>query len=173
MDLVKMDVVKVYQESLPEVKLVGKRYTDKDRDENGAFAKYWQQWFEEGWFDMLKEGAGIPGVSDDYIGAMRMTGAEGFEYWIGIFLAPTAQLPGGFEAVSIPAGDIGVCWLYGNEKNGELFSQAAGDMCMRAIKMSGMSFSEQGWFFERYICPRFTTPDKHGNVVLDICAYLL
>ena len=30
---------------------------------------------------------------------------------------------------------------------------------------------EQGafWFFERYVCPRFTEPDSQGNVILDIC----
>jgi hypothetical protein len=28
------------------------------------------------------------------------------------------------------------------------------------------------WFFERYGCPRFTTPDDKGNVILDICHYI-
>ncbi|MGX6443548.1 hypothetical protein ACWM35_10045 [Neobacillus sp. K501] len=28
------------------------------------------------------------------------------------------------------------------------------------------------WFFERYGCPRFTTPDKDGNVILDICHFV-
>lgn len=28
------------------------------------------------------------------------------------------------------------------------------------------------WFFERYCCPRFTTPDEQGNIILDICHYI-
>ena len=27
-------------------------------------------------------------------------------------------------------------------------------------------------YFERYACPRFTTPDENGNIILDICFYL-
>ena len=28
------------------------------------------------------------------------------------------------------------------------------------------------WFFERYQCPRFTTPDEFGNVILDTCYFI-
>lgn len=65
-----------------------------------------------------------------------------------------------------------MCWLSGNEKNGELYSAEASDLCMAAMVEKGWSFSQKGWFFERYTCPRFTKPDKKGNVILDICAYL-
>lgn len=170
-----MEIVKVYKENMPDVKLIGKRYTNADRDESGTFAGYWQQWFQEGWFDILKQCAGIPGVSGDYLGAMRMTGGgDGFEYWIGAFFAPGAEIPEGFEAVEIPAGDVGVCWLYGNDKSGELYSMEASNLSMAALSEKGWKFSEEGsWFFERYNNPRFTTPDEKGNVILDICAYLI
>lgn len=168
-----MEITKVYKESMPDVKLVGKRYTNEDRDKTGTFAEYWQQAFREGWFDTLKQCAPIPGASDAYLGMMRFTGeGQDFEYRIGCFFAPGTTIPDGFEAVDIPAGEIGVCWLYGNEKNGELYSAEASDLCMAAMAKQGWSFSQQGWFFERYICPRFTSPDEHGNVILDICAYL-
>lgn len=168
-----MEIVKVYKEKLPDVKLVGKRYTDNDRDESGTFAHYWQQCFREGWFDTLKQCESIPEVSDDYLGAMRMTDDGGFEYWIGAFLAPSSGVPDGFNAVEISAGDLGVCWLYGNDKTGELYGMEASDLSMAALNEKGWKFSEQGWFFERYNCPRFTSPDEKGNVILDICAYLV
>lgn len=169
-----MEVVKVYKESLPQVKLVGKRYTNADRDETGTFAGYWQQWFKDGWFDLLKQCARIPGMSDDFVGAMRMTGeGDGFEYWIGVFSASDAEVPEGFDSVQIPAGDVGICWLYGNDKSGELYSMEASDAAMAALTEKGWQFSEKGWFFERYNCPRFTTPDDKGNVILDIGAYLV
>lgn len=168
-----MEIVNVYKESMPHVKLVGKRYTNQDRDETGTFAAYWQQCFSEGWLDMLKQCGRIPAVSDDCVGAMHVTGnGFDFEYWIGAFLAPDAEVPSGFEAVEIPAGDVGVCWLYGNDKNGELYSMEASDLSMAALAEKGWSFLPDGWFFERYNCPRFTKPDEKGNVILDICAYL-
>lgn len=169
-----MEIRKVYKESLPQVKLVGKRFVKQDMSDGGTFASYWQQAFEDGWFDVLRERKGIPGVSEDYLGAMRLLGDSGdFEYWIGMFLSPDAEVPEGYESANIPAGDIGVCWLYGNDKSGELYGQEASDLSMASLTEKGWRFSEQGWFFERYNCPRFTEPDEAGNVILDICAYLI
>jgi predicted transcriptional regulator YdeE len=170
-----MEIKKVYKESIPHVKLIGRRLTNNDRDETGTFARHWQQSFREGWFDILKACKGLSGVSDDYLGAMRMTGesGDGFEYWIGMFRAPDAEVPVGFESVEIPAGEVGVCWLYGSDKTGELYSMEASDLSMAALKEQGWDYAETGWFFERYNCPRFTAPDEKGNVILDICAYLI
>lgn len=170
-----MQIKNVYKESIPHVKLIGKRLTNYDRDGTGTFAHYWQQGFREGWFDILKECKGLPGVGDDYLGAMRMNGGSGsgFEYWIGMFRAPDAQAPAGFESVEIPAGEVGVCWLYGSDKTGQLYGMEASDLSMAALKEQGWNYAETGWFFERYNCPRFTVPDEKGNVVLDICAYLI
>ncbi len=169
-----MEITQVYKEKMPKVKLVGKRYSNKDRDESGTFAKFWQQCFEENWLNTLKKCDSIPIISDDLVGAMRMCGKTGdFEYWIGVFLADTASVPDGFEGVEINAGEIGVCLLYGNDKNGELYSIEASDMAMVALDKKGWKFSDKGWFFERYNNKRFTTPDEKGNVILDICAYLI
>lgn len=170
-----MEIKKVYKESVPHVKLIGKRLTNNERDETSTFARYWQQSFQEGWFDILSKCPNVPGVSGDYLGVMRMNGesSDGFEYWIGMFRAPDAEVPTGFESVEIPAGKVGVCWLYGNEKTGELYSMEAFDLSMTALKEQGWSYAETGWFFERYNCPRFTAPDEKGNVILDICTYLV
>lgn len=170
-----MEIKRVYKESIPPVKLIGKRLTNNERDETGTFARYWQQSFQERWFDLLSQCKGLPGASDDYLGAMRMTGENGedFEYWIGMFRAPDAVPPEGFESVDIPAGEVGVCWLHGSDKTGELYSMEASNLAMAALKEQGWNYAETGWFFERYNCPRFTVPDETGNVILDICAYLI
>lgn len=63
-----MEIKKVYKESLPNVKLIGKRYSNKDRDEHGTFASYWQECFKENWFDTLKERKAIAGVSEEFCG---------------------------------------------------------------------------------------------------------
>lgn len=168
-----MEIVNTYKEHLPAVKLIGKRYTNQDRDESGTFARYWQAWFQDDCPAALTACAGIAGLSEDFVGAMRIMGEDEFEYWIGGLFAPSATAPDGFEAVDIPAVEIGVCWLYGNDESGELYGAEASDLSMAALSEKGWKFSEKGWFFERYNCPRFTSPDEKGNVILDICAYLV
>ena len=168
-----MEVMKVFKEMMPDVKLIGKRYTNADRGPDGTFSRYWEQCFTEGWTDTLRAAcAGLEDVSNAYVGAMRMLREDEFEYWIGAFFAPDDPVPEGFESVDIPAGEIGVCWLYGSDKNGELYGMEASRLCMVAMDEEGWDPPETGWFFERYTHPRFTVPDEHGMVILDICAYI-
>lgn len=157
-------ILKTFLEPCPSVKLVGKRYTNADRDQCGTFGEKWSQWFERGWFTQLEScGSGPDG---SYVGAMRIA-EQGFEYWIGMLLTE-ARVPADFEAVDIPAGNMAVCYLYGQEDSGELYSMH--DACMVAWREKG--WTPNGWFIERYNCPRFTTPDEKGNVILDYCACL-
>lgn len=113
---------------------------------------------------------GVAGFHNSYVGAMRITEA-GFEYWIGVFMAPEAPVPQGYEAVEIPAGDLGVCFLYGKDSSPDLFGMDAHKACVAAWQERG--WTPSGWFLERYNCPRYTVPDEKGNVILDYCAYLL
>lgn len=164
-------ILECKKETLPAVKLIGKRYTDSDRDENGSFAAQWGQWFENGWFESLQGEGGIEKVSDDFVGAMRFTEA-GFEYWIGILMGPEDPVPQGFEAAQIAGGDWGVCYLYGKDGSADIFGMAAHEACLDAWKAAGWDLAQEVWFLERYNCPRYTTPDENGNVILDYCAKL-
>lgn len=38
-------ILKTQREVLPAAKLIGKRYTDADRDDSGGFGVQWGQWF--------------------------------------------------------------------------------------------------------------------------------
>lgn len=167
-----MDIVKVYKESLPNARLIGKCYRNEDRDEAGTFGRHWQQWFQENWFKILRESCPGPG-SNDSVGAMRMAGLDGaFEYWIGILCPAGTPVPEGFESTELAACELGVCWLYGNEQNGELYGDKAFDQATAAMAEKGWKLPENGWFFERYNYPRFIKPDEKGNVILDFCACL-
>ena len=170
-----MEIKKVYKETLPTVKLIGKKFTNSDRDQTGTFASYWQEAFKDNWFETLSQCSGVPDVGNDYIGAMRTTSnnEDDFEYWIGMLCSPEADVPDTFESVEIPSGELGICWLYGNDKTGELYSMEAFEISMTALKNQGWRFNESGWFFERYNSPRFTESDANGNVILDICTYLV
>jgi len=155
---------------MPEVRLVGRRYTDADRGPNGTFGHLWQEWFANGYFDRLE---GLPQLRDErngYLGAVPQ-GKE-FEYWIGVLTIGDSPVPEGFESVPIPAGEMAVCWLRGREETGELYGCEPYHMCVREVGAQGWAVDPKGWFFERYNCPRFTDPDSEGRVVLDYCFYL-
>ncbi len=166
-----MKIVNVQCEKLPEMKLIGKCYRQSDADEFGSYSGKWDEWFQNNWFDALKGDGGIEKISDDFIGLMRTYEGQQ-EYWIGILMAPNDPVPAGYESLSLPAGDLGVCFVYGNEDSGELYSAQIWELCLQAYAEQGWSVKEGTVFMERYNCPRFTTPDEQGNVILDICMFL-
>lgn len=161
-------ILETRREACPALKLVGRRYTDADRDAGGSFAAQWGQWFQNNWFAPLQQES-IAESQDSYVGAMRIA-ETGFEYWIGVFMAPEAPVPQGYEAVVIPAGELGVCFLYGRDGSPDLFGMEAHQACVAAWQAQG--WTPEGWFLERYNCPRYTVPDEKGNVILDYCTYL-
>ncbi len=165
-----VEIIKVYRESFPSLRLIGKRYTDKDRDAFGSFSNKWNEWFEKGYFKTLEELGSLPENEGAYLGCMRC--ADEFEYWIGMFFPEQTPVPEGYMYVDTPSGDIGTCWIYGRADNGEVFGEKPHDMCLTKIKDEGWQVAKDAWFFERYNCPRFTTPDENGKVILDYCFYL-
>ena len=110
-----VEIVKCYKESLPELKFIGKRYTDKDRGADGSYGNRWGEWFNKGWFDVVEKLGVAPENNDSYIGLMRCKGE--FEYWIGMFFPVITAVPESFDSVIIQAGDVGICWIYGREDN--------------------------------------------------------
>jgi predicted transcriptional regulator YdeE len=163
------EIVKVYRESLPSLRLIGKRYTDSDRV-NGSFGSKWGEWFANGYFEPLEKLGSLPENEGAYLGCMHCVNE--FEYWIGMFFAEGTPVPEGYSYVDIPKGDIGTCWIYGREDNGEIYGSEPHNMCMDKMKEAGWELAEDPWFFERYNCPRFTTPDENGKVILDYAVYL-
>ena len=175
-------ITKVYAERLPDVRLIGKRYTTKDMNGNGSFAHLWREWFENGWFEKLEKLPMPEGIDNGYIGLMGCSeNTDDYEYWIGMFVEKGSDVPEGFEHVDIPEGIVGVCWIKGREDNGEIFGEAVHNMCVHKLRDNGFvrireDFKGQGkvwnWFFERYNCPRFTEKDADGEVVLDYGIYI-
>lgn len=164
------EIIKVYRESLPELRLIGKRYVDGDRGKDGGFNRQWEEWFQRGWFKPLEALGCLPANGDAYVGCMRCAGE--FEYWIGMFFPRDTSVPDGYSYADISAGDIGTCWIYGRAESGELYGQGVHDACVAKIRDEGWQLADNGWFFERYNCRRFTTPDETSNVILDYCMYL-
>ncbi len=174
------EIVKAYRQEVPAMRFIGRMYGDGDRVDGGFGAK-WHEWFANGWFAAVEQAAGGEPVThalyedgDAYIGLMRWCEGEPFQYWIGEFVPPGTPVPDGFASVEFEAGALGVCWLYGSMS--DLFGQEG--RCAEALGEAGMKVvpdagnSKAWWFFERYGCPRFTTADENGNVILDVCHYV-
>ena len=174
----KPKIIKTYRQSVPALRFIGKIYGDEDRID-GSFGAKWGEWFANGWFGLLEEACPAADFEDAgaYIGLMREKcgdedGPEPFQYWIGMFFPEGAAVPEGYGFVDFSASDLGVAWLYGKESN--LYkheSLAVGSYGKQGMKIAPDS-QDAYWFFERYVCPRFTAPDANGKVILDICFFI-
>lgn len=149
-----MKIVDIQQEMWPGCVLIGKRGTN------------WGEWWSNGWFEPLEKQPVLPENGDAYIGAVRIVdGAP--ERWIGMFFPEGTAVPEGYEAVAIPATKYAVCYLQAKEGSGDFYTMETHQACLDALAERGYTRSEGDWCFERCNCPRYTTPDENGNVVLD------
>jgi len=169
-----VEIVKVYKQDVPTLRFIGKKYGDNDRID-GGFGKYWGDWFQNGWFDVIVKERNLKSMYEDgdaYIGLMRWKEGEPFQYWIGVFMPENTSVPDGYGYYDFPKSTLGVCWVKGNE--GEVYMQE--EKCANKLGEEGHEIikdkEDAYWFFERYGCPRFTTPDENGKIILDICHYI-
>ena len=161
------EIIRAYREQMPAFRFISKRYGEEDRV-NGSFAAKWGEWFSKGWFGELEKlSQGPAGDWDAYIGLCHMKEDGAFEYWIGMFLPPQTQVPEGYASQDFPAAELGVCWVQGTE--GEIYQREA--ECIKRLEAEGISVGER-WSMERYQCPRYTTPDEAGRVILDYCFFV-
>lgn len=152
-------ITKVTKEDFPALRFIGRRYGAND-----DFGAKWGEWWAGDLFTPLEKLGGHPVNGDAYIGAKRIVNGM-LEYWIGMFFAPGTEVPEGYEFADMDAMSYALFWVYGKE--GEVASFEAHNLCLDALPGLGMTRREDDWCFERYNCPRYTTPDASGNVILD------
>lgn len=165
------EVIKVYREHLPKLRLIGKMYSDKDRNAVGSFADKWDEWIQNGWFEEIGGLSVLPESYGAAYGMMRMNGNQ-LEYWIGMLFTENTEVPEGYSYADIAAGEVATCWIYGRDDNGELYGILPHNMCMAKIAEEGWQLQDNTWCFERYDQVRFSSPDEKGNVILDYGAYV-
>lgn len=150
-------ILEIQPERCPAARLIGKKYTGHPN---------WDEWWQNDWFAALEALRPLPFNGDAYIGAVHIVNGAP-EYWIGMFFPPHAEVPEGFAHVDMEPLDYAVCYLCDKEGSGAFYTMDTHNMCLEALKARHLKRKEDNWCFERYNCPRFTTPDAQGNVILD------
>jgi len=150
-------ILEMKQERCPAARLIGKKY---------AGAPNWGEWWENNWFAKLEENQCLSFNADAYIGAVHIVNGAP-ERWIGMLFPENTEVPEGFEFVDIEPLDYAVFYLCDKEKSSDFYTMDTHNMCLEALKTHNLKRKENDWCFERYNCPRYTTPDENGNVILD------
>ena len=167
----------LYHEHMPAIRFIGKRYTSADLNADGQLMDKWNEWFQNGWFNLLSRLPGLPG----YEGVAHTGYHNGSEmsFWIGIMFPQDTPAPDGFDTADLPAGDMAVCWLSGYRETGELYTPATRNLCLSKIREAGyatkIDFDGEPckWTFERYHHQRFFMPDDEGRITMDYCVYVV
>ncbi|MBR7185346.1 MAG: hypothetical protein IKD37_07040 [Clostridia bacterium] len=164
------EIIKVFKEEIPSLRFIGKKY-----DKFG----HWGEWFANGWFDVIEQAMGGTAQilaqwenGGGYIGVERRAEGQPFAYYIGMMTPAGTPVPEGFVGLDFVNLALGTCWIRGSEK---AVHKTVG--CREKLIEAGMTVwqdSEGGeWSFENCVCPRYTTPDEQGNMILDYCYFVL
>ncbi len=164
-------IIKTFKEEVPAMRFIGKKYP--------GFGKWWGEWFANGWFDKIenamggtdailkiwKNGGGYVGLEGRRDGALT-------EYWIGMFAPSDTPIPEGFDCIDFPSMHLGTCWIYGSEREVHKTGE-----CRPALLKNGIDIFKDvngnEWSFENCLCPRYTSPDEKGNIIMDYCYFVL
>lgn len=162
------EIIKVFRETIPGMRFIGKKYTEFG---------HWDEWWQNGWFDVLEKAMGgtenickLWENGGGYIG-LEQRSEDSFFYYIGMLAPENTPVPDDFVSVDFHNVDLGTCWIYGTES--EVHDTSA---CAGALSLHGMNIwrAEDGtiWSFENCTCPRYTTPDENGQIILDYCYFI-
>lgn len=159
-------IINKEQVEFSELKLIGLKYGSSL---NGYGSK-WQEWFEKDLFSKIENLKSDNYHDDSYIGLMKWedNNYSNYEYWIGVFKDVNTEVPEGFESIIIPKSKALVYYIKGVD-GPELYGQEGpcfNDMLNNHF-VPLVDKDKKCYAYERYNCPRFTSPDENGEVILD------
>ena len=148
------EIVKVFRDRVPALRFIGKEYADFSG---------WGEWFQNAWFDRVESCMGGVGAvtklwknGGGYAGLERRAEDGALLSFAG---TPTAN--------AAKEGSFGTVWIRGREDE----VHDAIPLCLPALLDAGFvpKRDREGAIlsFENGLCPRFTTPDGEGKVILD------
>ena len=163
-ELIKFDVKR-----LPKLMLVGKelRYNmEAHMKGDNRMPAFWDKCFVDEIFSLLEKQTDF--VYDNaYVGVMIDwdKGDGDFSYIVGMLMKEGVSVPNGYYNRDIEETDVAIGWIKG--KNVADVCSSAHSQTEQALKEKGYRCDKMKWCMELYNCPRFTTPDGDGNIILD------
>lgn len=162
--LIKLEVI-----SLPKLCLVGKELKinmEEHMKGNNRIPGFWDKCFGDGTFSTLEQQPDFI-YNDAYVGFMMDwdKGDGYFSYVCGILMKEGVTIPDGFIMRGIEPTDAAVGWIQGKD-TADVCSDAHAKT-EKALREAGYKCDDMKWCMELYNCPRFTTPDENGEIILD------
>lgn len=163
------ELIKFEVKRLPNLKLVGKeiRYNmELHMQGENRIPDFWDKCFADEIFLPLEKQADFI-YDKDYVGVMLdwNKGDGDFSYVIGMLMKDGVNVPEGYYCTDIDETDVAIGWIKG--KNTPDVCSSAHSLTERALLENGYKCNNIKWCMELYNCPRFTTPDENGNIILD------
>ena len=94
-------IQKIFRDSTPALRFIGKRYFE--------VGGHWGEWFANGWFDAVETAMGgtdkITAIWENgggYIGLERHKDGEPWQYWLGMFTPRRYPRPRGLRLCGFP-----------------------------------------------------------------------
>ncbi len=163
------ELIKFEVKRLPNIKLVGKelRYNmEAHMKGDNRIPAFWDKCFTDGTFSLLEKQTSF--IYDSaYVGVMLDwdNGDGDFSYIVGMLMKDGVSVPDGYYYKDIEETDVAIGWIKG--KNTADVCSSAHSLTEQAIKENGYKCDKMKWCMELYNCPRFTTPDENGDIILD------
>ena len=163
-----VEIIRTYKQEIPTLRFIGKKGFN------------WNALWKNGWFDLLEKNIDEKFKSEyenwnAYLGFMKVDKYGSFDYWIGMLLPENTFVPEGFDHYDFSRGTLGICWTFG-KVNDVIKFHGHNFGCKKILEEQGHKIHYNTdttyWYFERDQCPRFTTPDEKGNVIVDICYFI-
>ena len=153
----------------PEITLVGKelRYSmERLMKGENRIPAFWDACFSDNTLMRLEVQKDF--IYDDaYVGVMLDwdKGDGDFSYVCGMLMTDGVVVPEGDMSRVLPASKVAVGWIRGTDTMD--VSSAAHVLTETRLKEAGYTDEKMNWCMELYNCPRFTTPDADGKIILD------
>lgn len=162
-------IVKLEMKELPALSVIGKQIKVSMRKlpTENPIPAFWEKCISDGTFATLEKQTDFI-VDDAYVGWMAdWPNNDGcFTYLCGMLMKINCPIPAsGFVSRTIEPATVAIGWIQGSSTS-EVCSLAH-EATQKALEENGYSCDDAQWCMELYNCPRFTTPDENGNIILD------
>ncbi|NLG24144.1 MAG: GyrI-like domain-containing protein [Clostridiales bacterium] len=151
---------------LPAMAVVGKAIHPPESMQDNPIPAFWGQCFSEGVFAALEQLQDFV-LDPSYVGFMCDWNAPDgtFTYICGMMMKPGCPVPDGYVSRPVPPSKVAIGWVRGPEQDNYA---VAHELTLAALQKAGHRADEAAmWCAEVYNCPRFTTKQDNGDVILD------